>query len=253
MKELVSIIIPILNPDLNPTHERLLHNSLQVLANYPVVFITFPDADLSIVREHKEEIDVVYFSKEYFESREALGKLFLMADFYEQFSWSSFLLIHELNTWIFKDELHYWCKQGYDYLRAAPVSDKTSAFDHLLDGLSRFKGLSGQEKENLGIRFQDNGLYLCLIERMVKTLKSRQKTSYQYRHEHNLVNRDSVFWELEANRFWTSLRKPTAIVQSYFAQHIDNQTNGIPGIKDNLPFALTGITAKNIDSLAHFK
>ena len=106
MKELVSVIIPILEPDLSPTQERILHHSLEMLANYPIIFITFQTADLSIVREHQNEIDVVYFPKEYFQSRESLAKLYLMPDFYERFSWSSFLLIHELNSWVLKDELH---------------------------------------------------------------------------------------------------------------------------------------------------
>lgn len=132
MKELVSVIIPVLDPNLNPTEERILHHCLEALANYPIVFITFEKADLSIIREHQKEIDVVYFPKEYFQSRETLGKLFLMEDFYHQFSWASFLLIHELNSWVIKDELYYWCKSGYDYLKAAPVSKKQGSFQNFL-------------------------------------------------------------------------------------------------------------------------
>ena len=249
MKELVSVIIPILEPDLSPTQERILHHSLEMLANYPIIFITFQTADLSIVREHQNEIDVVYFPKEYFQSRESLAKLYLMPDFYERFSWSSFLLIHELNSWVLKDELHYWCKQGYDYLRAAPVFPE----GFTIDKFKLIKGLDQAEKQVLGNAFQGNGLYLCLVERMAKTLKSKQKTAYEYRHHDELINRDSVFWEAEANRFWSNLRRPTAIVQSYFCQHADNQVTLISGIVDKSPFALTGINSKNIDSLPYLK
>jgi len=247
MKELVSVIIPILNPELNPVQERLLHHSLEMLANYPIIFITFPNADLSIVREHQKEIDVVYFPKEYFQSRRALAKLFLMSDFYEQFSWSSFLLVHELNSWVLKDELHYWCKQGYDYLRAAPLFPH----DFSMRKFQLIKGLNQSERLILGNCFQDNGLYLCLVERMVKALKNKQKKAYEYRHDDQLANGDAVFWEAEANRFWPNLRRPTEIVQNYFAQHADNQVSLITGIVDKLPFALTGINNKNIERLPY--
>ena len=247
MKELVSVIIPILNPDLNPVEERILHHSLEMLANYPIIFITFPNADLSIVREHQKEIDVVYFAKEYFQSRQALAKLFLMSDFYEQFSWSSFLLVHELNSWVLKDELHYWCKQGYDYLRAAPLLPH----DFSLSKFQRIKGLDQSDRLILGNSFQDNGLYLCLVERMAKSLKNKQKKAYEYRHDDKLANGDAVFWEAEVNRFWPNLRRPTAIVQNYFAQHADQQVSLITGIVDKLPFALTGINNKNIERLPH--
>ena len=253
MKELVSVIIPVPNPDLSPTQERILHHCLEALANYTIIFVTFEKADLGIIKDHRKDIDVIYFPKEYFQSRQTLAKLFLMEDFYEQFSWANFLLMHELNSWIIKDELHHWCKQGYDYLKAAPITKNKSVNTDFVSGISQFAGLNSTQKQSLGNSFQDNGLYLCLVERMIKILKSKEKTAYQYRHNNELSNRDSVFWEIEANRFWPNLRKPSRIVQNYFAQYADNQIINKLNIKEKLPFALTGINSTNIDGLPYFK
>jgi len=253
MKELVSIIIPVPDPNLNPTQERILHHCLEALAKYPVIFITFEKADLGIIKEHKSDIDVIYFSKDYFQSRQTLAKLFLMEDFYHQFSWASFLLIHELNSWVVKDELFHWCKQGYDYLKAAPIQKNQGVFQDFFSGISKIAGLDQTTKQNIGNGFQDNGLYLCLVERMIATLQSKQKTAYQYRHNDDLLNRDAVFWEIEANRFWPDLRKPTPVVQNYFAQYADSQIIYPSVSKEKLPFALTGVNSTNIEGLPYFK
>ncbi len=94
MKELVTVIVPILEPQINPTEEKLLHHALEILADYPIIFVTGEGADLSVVREHAENIDVVHFPKRFFESRQQLGQLLLMTDFYDRFNWCDFLLIH---------------------------------------------------------------------------------------------------------------------------------------------------------------
>ena len=245
MKELVTVIIPILGSQIDPTEEKLLHHALHVLSDYPVIFVAGEGADLSVVREHAENIDVVHFPKRYFESRQHLGQLLLMPDFYDRFNWCDFLLIHELNSWIVKDELHYWCKQGYDYLKAGPALPTA---DDAPGVLKRITGLSEDEKRLYGAGFAGNGLYLCRIERMTATLKSKKSVAHQYRHNAALPYADSVFWELEANRFLPHLRKPTDVVRSHFAQFGARYQDGTP-----LPFALTGISRDNIHEIPYFK
>lgn len=245
MKELVSVIIPILDPHINPTEEKLLQHALEMLSGYPIIFTTYEHADLSIVKEHAEHIDVVTFPKRFFESRQHFGKLLLMEDFYERFNWCDFLLVHELNSWVIRDELHYWCKQGYDYIKSGPVTSTSIPLDGTL---KRLLGLSDDEKRVYGEGYTDNGLYLCRIERMTAALKGKKRLAHQYRHDDRLINPDSVFWDLEANRFWPHLRKPTGIVRNHFAQHAAQFEN-----RKTLPFALTGISRNNIQEMSYFK
>ncbi len=127
MKELVTVIIPILESQINPTEEKLLHHALNILSKYPIIFVAGENADLSVVREHAIDVDVIYFPERYFKSRQHLSRLLLMPDFYDRFNWCEFLLVHELNSWIIQDELFYWCKQGYDYLKCAPSVSRPPA------------------------------------------------------------------------------------------------------------------------------
>jgi hypothetical protein len=246
MKELVSVIIPVPDPELTPTQERSLHRCLEALANYPVMFITAEGADLSIVKEHKEDADIIYFPKEYFHSRQTLAKLFLLDEFYDRFSWTDFLLIHELNTWVVKDELHYWCKQGYDYLKAAPTVNKSKKAP---GQVSLMLGLKQNEKADMGEAFENNGLILCNVQRMIKSLRRKAKTAYQYRHDEVLLNRDSIFWEAEANRLWPTVRKPTEIVRNFFCVALSPDKKASQYKNRTLPFAFTGVTKDNIDNL----
>jgi hypothetical protein len=42
----------------------------------------------------------------------------LSHDFYRRFLTYKYILIYQLDAFVFRDELTYWCKQGYDYLGA---------------------------------------------------------------------------------------------------------------------------------------
>lgn len=167
-----------------------------------------------------------------------------MEDFYARFNWCEYLLVHELNSWIVRDELHYWCKQGYDYFRADPVGVAQPGF------LSGVTGLRAPQKHALGQAYESNGLQLCHIERVTKTLRALKKTAYQYRHDPTLANADGVFWQSEANRLWPNLRKPTPVVNAHFAKSVTGLTETNPA---KLPFALTGITRANFNQIPFFR
>lgn len=251
MKELVSILIPVLNADLTIHEERVLRHSLEALSRYPIILFTYEGADLSAYISAHNRVEVLTFKSKYFESRQALSNLFLMEDFYGRFTWSDFVLIHELNSWIVKDEIHYWCKQGYDYLHANPI-EKSGAKNNMVDDFSRIWGLNEIQKQELGKSFANDGLKLCNVQRMIKTLSARKKEAHYYRQNDKFENKDSLFWEVEANRFWPQLRKPTPIVQSRFSQHAGSIL-GYADHRDAWPTGICGIDMDNLDSLPFYK
>jgi len=251
MKELVSILIPILNADLTIHEEKVLRHSLKALSRYPVILFTYEGADLSAFESVEERVEVLTFKSKYFESRQALSNLLLMEDFYARFTWSDFVLIHELNSWIVKDEIHYWCKQGYDYLHANPVKNPGSE-NSIVNDFSRIWGLDDVEKQAMAKTFDHDGLKLCNVERMIKTLSARKKEAHYYRQNDKFENKDSLFWEVEANRFWPQLRKPTPIVQSRFSQHA-SEVLGYADHRDAWPTGICGIDMNNLDNLPFYK
>jgi hypothetical protein len=237
-----------MNPILTPFEKKVLDHAIQALRKYSFIFVVAEGPETSSLKENYAHADFVTFPDKYFESRQTLASLFLMEAFYERFSWTEFLLIHELNSWVVKDELHYWCKQGYDYLRA-DVEDRIGTFSNL----ARIRGLSEQQKKEMDRDFNFNGLAICHIERMLRTLKGKRKQAYAYRHNPSLQHKDCLFWELEANRFIPTLRRPTPIVQSRFSKNISGELPVLKQDREAWPFGLTGVSTSNIQDLPYFK
>lgn len=48
--------------------------------------------------------------------------------FYARYSAYEYMLIYQLDAWVFKDELEYWCDQGYDYI-GAPWFEKFGSYE----------------------------------------------------------------------------------------------------------------------------
>jgi Protein of unknown function (DUF5672) len=63
-------------------------------------------------------IEVIFFPLKFFYSPRKHGQLLLTKKFYQYFSGHSYLLIHHLDAYIFKDELDFWCSKNLDYIGA---------------------------------------------------------------------------------------------------------------------------------------
>lgn len=54
--------------------------------------------------------------------------------FYERFAEYKYMLIYQLDAWVFRDELDEWCSKGYDYI-GAPWIEKDDRGDLQLTGV----------------------------------------------------------------------------------------------------------------------
>lgn len=66
------------------------------------------------------QIHYIFFHENYFKSIDGYNKLMLSPSFYKAFSNYEYILIYQLDAWVFKDELQHWCNQKYDYI-GAPI------------------------------------------------------------------------------------------------------------------------------------
>lgn len=116
------IIIPIYNSSLKKSEVISLNQCLKILGKHPICFVTNNELNLenylSITINYEIKYYFEYFDKIYFESIKGYNKLLLNSDFYYRFKKFDYILIHQLDAFIFRDELDYWCEQGYDYIGA---------------------------------------------------------------------------------------------------------------------------------------
>ena len=113
MKPSVVILVPIYRSAWTED-EQLSFRRLQTLCHgYPICFVA-PDT----LTFDRHDMPVECFDDMYFKGIEGYNRLMLSAGFYERFAQYEYLLIHQLDTFLFRDEIDTWCQRGYDYVGA---------------------------------------------------------------------------------------------------------------------------------------
>ena len=74
--------------------------------------VGIPEADLKKVE----------FDPAYFESTATYSQLCIKYDFYNVFDEYEYMLIYQLDCYIFTDEIKQWCDKGYDYIGGPIIS-----------------------------------------------------------------------------------------------------------------------------------
>lgn len=95
---------------------------LKVLSNYDIIIYTYKELEISLylneARLQKKSLKLEYFDKDYFSSVKGYNRLCLTIDFYKRVSSYKYMLVYQLDAWVFRDELDYWCSKRYDYIGA---------------------------------------------------------------------------------------------------------------------------------------
>ncbi|WP_316832724.1 DUF5672 family protein [Pedobacter aquatilis] len=119
---LAAVLIPIYKETLNETESISLNQCLKVLKQHKIIFFGPEDLNLDCYQracvKHHINFEITFFEKKYFEGINGYNQLMLSSHFYKTFIKFKFILIYQLDAFVFKDELHYWCNKGYDFIGA---------------------------------------------------------------------------------------------------------------------------------------
>lgn len=96
---------------------------LRVLSGYDIAVVTHAGVDLgefrNIAAENEKELKIELFDAHYFAGVAGYNSLCLDKAFYERFVGAyEYMLIYQLDAWVFSDQLQAWCDKGYDYVGA---------------------------------------------------------------------------------------------------------------------------------------
>ena len=116
MHMLAVIGIPIYKDVLTLFEEISLKQVNHVMHAWKIVFI----APKSLLFNYGEDYnyEIVRFDDEYFKSTSSYSRLLLTKKFYRRFSDYKYLLIYQLDAFVFSDRLKEFCGLGYDYIGA---------------------------------------------------------------------------------------------------------------------------------------
>lgn len=117
-KKDIVVVIPFYRAELSVLEEISLRQCLKVLADYSIVAVKPEGLDISGLLLRFPVSGVVSFPDACFRGIEGYNRLVLSADFYKAFSTYAYMLIYQLDAYVFKDELFFWASLGYDYIGA---------------------------------------------------------------------------------------------------------------------------------------
>ncbi|MGI4750976.1 MAG: DUF5672 family protein [Janthinobacterium lividum] len=226
MLKKVAVIIPFYRSTLSAYEIIALQQCELVLSEYPKIAIKPANLTLPAGSETVSFNDMISFENCFFEGIAGYNHLMLSPEFYKTFLDYEYILIYQLDAFVFKNDLEHWCNQNLDYIGAPWIrkKDDKSIFKKvqikLQSSLYTYfnihqKGLPSRKQ--FTNKVGNGGLSLRRVKKfydLTITMKSSidfylSQTAYQY-------NEDS-FWSIEVNRKEKVLNIPTWKVGLKFA------------------------------------
>lgn len=120
MNKLVNIIIPIYKSKPSYYEEISYKQCLKILKKYPITLVAPINLDLNYYTKITEDINIYVerFEDKYFKNIDGYNCLLRSLSFYSRFRKYKYILINQLDSFVFRDELENWCKKDYDYIGA---------------------------------------------------------------------------------------------------------------------------------------
>ncbi len=116
----VAVVIPIYKEEIDDLEKISLAQVRKVLERYPIIFVA-PEGKKFSYLEPGDML--VQFHPQYFQSGMTYSQLLMSPFFYEPFLVFDYMLIYQLDAFVFYDALEDFCSLGYDYIGAPwPVS-----------------------------------------------------------------------------------------------------------------------------------
>ncbi len=110
----VVIVVPVYRTELTWYEKISLARLYAVLPHYPIVFVS-PEG-LALPEAVRQGRPVMVFPGEFFTSVAAYSRLLLSQQFYTRFRDFEYMLIYQLDAFVFVDLLQEFCSLGYDYI-----------------------------------------------------------------------------------------------------------------------------------------
>lgn len=220
----VAVIVPVYK---EPTtlEDISLQQCFKVLAkSHPIICIKPNSLDLNTSYPFHS---FVSFDDTYFKDIAGYNKLMLAEEFYGKFLDYEYILIYQLDAFVFKDELIFWCQKNLDYIGAPwlrhkypdvvkALKNSVMAYVHRKFNIKQ-KNTSVPTDIQREYKVGNGGLSLRRTQ-IFYTLTRRFQEKIQEYLLHTAANlNEDVFWSIEVNRKKKNLKIPSYKEAVYFA------------------------------------
>jgi hypothetical protein len=173
----VAIVVPISNrPALTNDEKTSLNQLRHYLGDYDKFLIAPRGLDFEL-----SDFETLRFSRRFFGSPRANGRLLYRPDFYKRFQDYKYILVYHLDALVFADDLMQWCATDIDYIGAPWIPfEEAPAWvtRHLLRGNGETSQVlpKGGNAWAIEPRVGNGGLALMKVESVLTVLRERYRT-----------------------------------------------------------------------------
>lgn len=114
----VAVLIPLYRTKLSSAERLSLRQCVKVLDQYPLVLVKPESLSVDAILREFPTLTTHSFPDQFFTGTDSYNKLLVSPDFYQPFRPFDYVLIYQLDAYVFRDELPYWCAQRLDYIGA---------------------------------------------------------------------------------------------------------------------------------------
>ncbi len=211
------IIIPAYKKQLNEFENISLKQLVKTLYGYQISLVMpkglEPDYEVLTGINYRTE----YFDEEYFKSSYDYSQLLLSIEFYKRFSEYEYMLIHQLDCFIFRDMLEEFCKMGYDYI-GAPIHQKEGFWSEYHVG--------------------NGGLSLRKIETTIRLIEHKDDVFKEHPYPDQLKKAEDVFFAYCGANDRYDYTVPSVEIANKFSLFIDTEEKKRTVIENGLPFGI---------------
>lgn len=211
------IVVPIVSQQLNVFERVSLSQLINVLGQHSIVALAPERLRGKLPTAAGSLSDTFFVDDSALESIASYNQLMLSPDFYRYFSGTDYMLIHQLDAFVFRDELAYWAAQAWDYIGPpwaygwayAPMYKQ---LDRRLKAwwsyqLQHRNGTKNRARYH-SLRVGNGGFSLRRIEAMLDVLNRPPRSLNAYRANGLPDYPEDLFWGVDANRQQQRLRVP---------------------------------------------
>lgn len=235
-----AVVIPVYKTTLTPIEKLSLAQCVKILGKFDLIYAC--PKGLDPVFENAPGA-VEEFNEDYFKNIQGYNKLMLESSFYERFLQYDYILIYQLDAFVFRDELLQWCNKNYDYIGSPWIATRNK----ISFLLKPFASKSLREREPIFYKVGNGGFSL-------RKTRTFHKISKQLKEEINLLLTstnggiyaiEDVFWSIKAPEYFPDFAIPNYQEALQFA--IDRKPDIALKLNNNkLPFGCHGINKNKV-------
>lgn len=242
-----AVIIPVYQKKIRPLEQIALKQCQSVLSGYDITVVKPKSLNLEDC-----EVDFSFITNQlsfddvFFEGIKGYNSLMLSAEFYARFLGYEYILIYQLDAFVFKNDLHKWCSEGWDYVGAPWFRKKQfeSHFKNLKERIRCYyhrrynplnkEGLPDSERQMTN-QVGNGGLSLRKTKRFHELcIQHRDLIDFYLSKDTSHYNED-LFWSIELNRKNKVLNIPSFKQAVHFAVETEPE-RAFTLLENDLPF-----------------